>query len=92
MTDLEPLLKFRDVVSFSGHALRPWARIVGRCLQLLITELCGQGIGIGFQNLRGVCMIKLLPWIDSPQTRVPKVSPPADGKRYGGHVLGDTKT
>ena len=26
----------------------------GRCLQLLIHELCGEGIRLGSQNLRGV--------------------------------------
>ena len=50
----EPLLKWRDVVSFAGHLLRPWARYIGRCLQLLIQELGGRVEGLGFQNMPGV--------------------------------------
>ena len=47
-------MKWRDVVSFAGHALCLWARNIGRCLQLLIQELGGRGEGLGFQNMRGV--------------------------------------
>ena len=32
----------------------PWARCVGRCLQLLINELCHLREGLGFQRLLGV--------------------------------------
>ena len=50
---LEPLLKWRDVVSFAGDLLRPWTRYIGRCLQLLIQELGGLGQGLGSKICRG---------------------------------------
>ena len=85
-----PVLKWRDVVSFSGHVLRPWAHYVGRCLQILISELCAKGIGLGFQNLRGVRdqmgAFDMLP----PKFGGARNSPVPLRDGHGRHFLGDS--
>ena len=50
----EARLKWRDVVSYSRHIFRQYARLVGRSLQLLIKELSHMGVGVGFQRMHGV--------------------------------------
>ena len=47
-------LKWRDVITYTKFVFRPWARIVGRCLQLCVNELCHTRQGLGFQRLVGV--------------------------------------
>ena len=47
-------VKWQDVISYAGHVFRPWARKIGRCLQLVIGELSENNLGIGFQRLLGV--------------------------------------
>ena len=47
-------LKWRDGITYTHFIFRPWARAVGRCLQLRVNELCHTRQGLGFQRLVGV--------------------------------------
>ena len=44
---------WRDIISFSNHDFRKYARFIGSALQVLIKELTLQSLGLGFQNLPG---------------------------------------
>jgi hypothetical protein len=65
------VLKWRDVVSFAGHPLRKWAKLVSRCIQLLVREV-GEVIRsfclptmVGVRDLLG-CMARTNPqWSNS---------------------------
>ena len=52
--DAEKGMKWRGGISFSKHIFRPYAKHVGRCLNLLVRELCEGQYGLGFQDLLGV--------------------------------------
>ena len=43
----EVALTYRDVISFSKHLLKPWAKIIGRCLQVLVHRVSEGGGGLG---------------------------------------------
>ena len=47
-------LRWRDIVSFAGHPLQAWSRVMSRCLQMLVSFLIDQGIGLGFAKMQGV--------------------------------------
>ena len=47
-------LKWRDIVSFSGHPLQAWSRVMSRCLQMLVNHLIDHGVGLGFAKMQGV--------------------------------------
>ena len=47
-------LKWRDIVSFAGHPLQAWSRVVSRCLQMLVNHLIDRGTGLGFAKMQGV--------------------------------------
>ena len=47
-------MNWRDVISFSKHIFRPWAKQIGRCLNRVIRELCEGQYGLGFPDLLGV--------------------------------------
>ena len=50
----EPSLSWRDVISFRHDIFRTWARVVGRCLQLMIRHLATYYATWSFQSLLGV--------------------------------------
>ena len=47
-------LRFRDIVSFKGHPLQSYSRVMSRCLQLLVNALIEQSEGFGFACMPGV--------------------------------------
>ena len=47
-------LKWRGIVSFSGHPLQTWSRVMSRCLQTLLNCLIDHGFGLGFAKMQGV--------------------------------------
>ena len=47
-------LRWRDIVSFAGHPLQAWSRVMSRCLLMLVSFLIDQGIGLGFAKMQGV--------------------------------------
>ena len=47
-------LKWRDIVSFAGHPLQAWSRVVSRCLHMLVNHLTDQGTGLSFAKMQGV--------------------------------------
>ena len=49
-----PLLKWRDVISFLKHPFRGWGRPVGRALQFVVLEVAGWVFLFGFRNMLAV--------------------------------------
>ena len=47
-------LRFRDIVSFKGHRLHGWSRVMSRCLQLIVNGLIERSEGFGFACMPGV--------------------------------------
>ena len=46
--------RWRDIVSFTGHPLQAWSQLMSRCIQMLVSFLMDQGIGLGFPKMQGV--------------------------------------
>ena len=49
-----PVLKWRDIVSYKSHALQSYSRVISRALQLLCAFLHSSGLCVGFPNMLGV--------------------------------------
>ena len=49
-----PVLKWRDIVSYKSHILQSYSRVVSRALQLLCAALHSSGVCLGFPNMLGV--------------------------------------
>ena len=47
-------LRFRDIVSFKGHPLQGWSRVMSRCLQMTVNALIEKTEGFGFACMPGV--------------------------------------
>ena len=47
-------LKWRDFIAYTKFIFRPWARLIGRCLQLCVNQLCHTRQGLGFLCRLGI--------------------------------------
>ena len=54
-TGVHPLIKRREVIAFCNVPLKRYARVIGRCLQLLVKALYLECTTLGFPLMLGTC-------------------------------------